>query len=72
MSEPKGLYITTDDRDPTKHNYFKKVMELSKLDAVKKGHSTISIHHDEWCKIYKGKYCNCDPDVELKANLLMN
>ncbi len=23
------------------------------------------IHHDAWCAIYKGKGCNCVPDISL-------
>ena len=21
------------------------------------------VHHDEWCAVYDGKDCNCDPNV---------
>ena len=26
---------------------------------------SINIRHDEWCAIYSGRACNCDPDVEV-------
>jgi hypothetical protein len=24
----------------------------------------IAVMHDDWCAIFKGGVCNCDPDVE--------
>ena len=24
----------------------------------------VNIYHDGWCDIYKGRVCNCSPDVE--------
>lgn len=28
------------------------------------------IYHDDWCRIYQGGYCNCDPIIELPARWL--
>ena len=27
--------------------------------------SDISVQHDDWCAIYKGRPCNCDPDITM-------
>ena len=26
----------------------------------------VDIYHKDWCRIYRGGYCNCDPDVRLR------
>ncbi len=28
--------------------------------------SMIDICHDSWCRIYKGRACNCDPDIRVR------
>lgn len=29
------------------------------------------VRHDDWCRIYKGKQCNCDPIVEIEVDGVM-
>ena len=29
--------------------------------------SLVDVRHDRWCGVFKGRRCNCDPDVSLKA-----
>ena len=53
--------------DPRKHNYFPKVMELIERGEVPPARvSEVDIYHDDWCRIYRGGYCNCDPEVKLR------
>jgi hypothetical protein len=26
----------------------------------------VDICHDDWCRIYQGGYCNCDPEIHLR------
>jgi hypothetical protein len=53
--------------DPTKHNYYKKVLDLYRRGKIPAGClGLVDIYHDDWCGIYRGHYCNCDPDVELR------
>jgi hypothetical protein len=33
----------------------------------KPGVSHVIFYHDEWCKIYDGKSCSCDPEVRFFA-----
>ena len=48
------------------HNYVKKVMEFARTHNIPKGRlSEIAVIHDDWCGVFKGKRCNCDPDVKL-------
>jgi len=28
--------------------------------------SVFDVLHDDWCQIFNGADCNCDPDVRLK------
>ena len=41
----------------------------SKLQAEGKlpkvGVNEVDVAHDGWCQVYKGGYCNCDPDIRL-------
>jgi hypothetical protein len=54
--------------DPTKHNYYKKLMALYESANLTVGSlNEVDICHDDWCAIYDGKYCNCDPEVKLRA-----
>ena len=49
------------------HNYVKKLHRLIALGAlpVGVGLHQLDIRHDAWCRRYKGKSCNYDPDLEL-------
>jgi hypothetical protein len=54
--------------DPTKHNYYKKVMELYRQGKISTASPTeVDIYHDDWCGVYQGNYCNCDPHIKLRA-----
>ena len=53
--------------DPTKYIYYKKILDLyerGRLSGVSLG--LVDIYHDDWCGIYRGGYCDCDPEVELQ------
>lgn len=51
--------------DPHRHNYFAKVMALTA--TVERGKVyVVTVAHDDWCAIYGGGYCNCDPDVTAR------
>ena len=53
--------------DPAKHNYYKKLMQLYGQGKIPTTSLTeVDIYHDDWCKVYKGGYCNCDPDIKLR------
>lgn len=27
----------------------------------------VNVLHDDWCAIFKGERCNCDPDIQLEV-----
>ena len=63
------LYIGDDpNRDkPEKHNYIRKLRRLQKQGKIPKGEVTdVDIAHDDWCKIFTGGYCNCNPEITLR------
>jgi hypothetical protein len=53
--------------NPTKHNYYQKLIQLHEQGQIPLGSLTeVDICHDDWCAIYQGGYCNCDPDINLR------
>jgi hypothetical protein len=44
-------------------NYLKKLHELDLLGKLPRC-CHIDVYHDPWCGSFKGKPCDCDPDVK--------
>lgn len=58
--------------DPMKHNYFRKLLLLHAAGLVPTGCvAEVTYFHDDWCAIYLGGYCNCDPDIQLPITPLV-
>jgi hypothetical protein len=54
--------------DPRKHNYFRKLLKLQRKGKLRPGEAhLVDILHDDWCRIYLGGYCNCNPEIRLPA-----
>lgn len=53
MSKPKKA----------KHNYHDKVMEVALTSDLGAGLHIVNVCHDDWCGIFKGGCCNCNPEV---------
>jgi hypothetical protein len=51
--------------DPRKHNYFEKLIKLVEEGKVIPGLSEVAVYHDDWCAVYRGGYCDCDPEVKI-------
>jgi hypothetical protein len=49
------------------NNYVRHLPEVGPEGLGKPGVSHIVFCHDDWCRIYEGKGCNCDPDVKFFA-----
>ena len=46
-------------------NYITKLDRLIQEGTISVGGlQHIQVKHDNWCAVYKGKDCNCDPDIE--------
>jgi hypothetical protein len=51
---------------PRQHNYLVKLEELYRQGLIPvPSVCWVDIYHDDWCGIYRGDYCNCDPDVQV-------
>ena len=57
-----------------RHNYLQKLHHLWRTGALPRdaGLHLIDVAHDDWCGIFDGKRCNCDPDIKLKRSLGRN
>jgi hypothetical protein len=50
------------------HNYLKKLERLQhegKVPAEKGKSYDAKIAHDDWCHVYNGGECNCDPAISF-------
>jgi hypothetical protein len=58
-------------RDKQEHNYVKKLRSLVRIGALPHdvGYHQVSVYHDDWCGVFQGQRCNCDPDIRLKFSL---
>jgi hypothetical protein len=48
------------------HNYNLKLLRLHAEGKVPTGglwHA--DIRHDDWCAVFRGQYCDCDPDIRF-------
>lgn len=49
------------------HNYLRKLRYLMRVGALPSdvGMHQLTVYHDDWCGIYQGKRCHCDPIIRL-------
>lgn len=48
-------------------NYIAKLTKLTATQPIIPGTIRhVDIYHDDWCAFYRGKPCNCDPDVSFR------
>lgn len=60
--------------DSNQPNYVKKMQELFDAGVIKRGDVlNVLVAHDDWCAIYDGKPCNCEPDIlDVATNKVLN
>lgn len=51
----------------TRHNYDRKLMRLPTGKVPCCGLTIVDVVHDGWCDVFRGGYCNCDPDVRING-----
>ena len=44
-------------------NYIPKILAAK----AKRGVALAVVFHDDWCAIFKGRTCDCNPDVEIRG-----
>lgn len=54
------LYIGGDDQP---HNHAEKLLRYVEQTTSKSSERHFKISHDGWCAFFKGRACNCDPDI---------
>lgn len=64
--EMKTLYISDVPEldEPERQHYFKELQGLAKEIMGKPGFYHVDIFHDDWCDIFHGGYCNCNPNIK--------
>jgi hypothetical protein len=59
--------------DPRQHNYYEKLMKLVAEGKILPAQITeVDVYHDDWCHIYQGGYCDCDPEIVLRPSVERN
>lgn len=53
--------------NPQQHNYMKKIIQLKADGKIELDVANVYVSHDTWCAVYKGGYCNCNPDIKVNA-----
>ena len=54
------LFMGWDDQP---HNYFAKLIRYGRRRSRGNRDRHFKILHDDWCAFFKGRACNCDPDI---------
>jgi hypothetical protein len=50
------------------HEYQRRINKSLKLGIISRGTvAHANVVHDSWCGIYKGKYCNCNPQITIEC-----
>jgi hypothetical protein len=53
------------DKD-SPHAYIRKLTRMLEAGVLPaSGLAETTIKHDNWCKIFSGGYCNCDPVIRV-------
>lgn len=48
-------------KNVTEHNYFRKVKDLVEQGLPAGEVTHVTVLHDDWCGIFRGEACNCNP-----------
>ena len=49
----------------TRQNYPIKLLRLESESKLPPGLWHADIRHDDWCGIFRGRHCDCDPDIAI-------
>jgi len=61
------------EQDRNQHNHRLKIDRLlaaGKIPVVVGTASRLDVVHDDWCGIFDGGFCNCDPDIRFNGRLV--
>lgn len=53
------------------HNYLKKIERMVASGELTPtvGLNDLTVAHDDWCLVFSGRECNCDPDITFRAGI---
>ncbi|RYX81057.1 hypothetical protein EON83_25870 [bacterium] len=54
-------------KSPNQHNYLKHLFDLHASELKEGTVTTVAVAHDDWCQIFKGGKCNCNPTLTTTA-----
>ena len=60
-------------QERNQHNHRAKINRLcaaGKIPVVPGSVNSIAVVHDDWCAIFAGGFCNCDPDIRVNGRLI--
>ena len=48
-------------------NYLAKLRRLIREGKIPPGSTNlVTVAHDDWCAVFRGEACNCNPDVSIR------
>lgn len=66
----KVLYLSPEGIEVVRHNYHRKLrrlMDEGRINPTPEMINSLQIAHDNWCGIFMGLRCDCDPDFRLNG-----
>ena len=70
IKKPAVLVVNPGDNatPPAEHNYIKKLLAMKQagLLSSEAGAASVRISHDDWCDIFTGGACNCEPLIRVE------
>jgi hypothetical protein len=57
------------DGNVKEHNYIPKLLQMISAGKFPRGkRRDVEILYDDWCRIFQGEACNCNPIVQARSN----
>jgi hypothetical protein len=52
------------------HNYLIKIRQMWDTGALPReaGYHQLTVSHDDWCGIFRGQRCHCEPDIQERLH----
>ena len=66
MTTTKSILFVSEDTRP-EHNYRKLLAQaVAKGLQLKPSAHHLDIYHDDWCAVWQGGCCNCEPEMYVR------
>ena len=47
--------------------YLRKIIATAQQRQLSPGLHIVQVRHDDWCALWQGGECNCDPEISMAA-----